>query len=169
MIGRILNSLAEPEQVPKVFAFAIMVVLIFSLTFSFQLNPQQLYPKPAPQVQLELAKKNVDISYNLAPYNRGGTPLDPNNKGTVKSQYQTPYEGWITAYLTPFSQWLRDISYHFGTTILSHPGGILDEILYYTRGFDTILESTILFVAFTVASWVILNRTEKEREEEGEE
>jgi energy-converting hydrogenase A subunit F len=164
LIGRILNSLAEPEQVPKVFAVAIMIVLLFSLTFSFQLNPQQLYPKPAPQVQMELAKQNIDISYNLAPYNRGGTPLDPNNLGIVKSQYQTPYEGWITAYLTPFSIWFRDISYHLGTTILSHPGGILDEILYYTRGYDTILESTILFTAFTIASWVILNRTERKKE-----
>jgi len=169
LIGRILNSLAEPEQVPKVFAFAIMIVLLFSLTSSFHLNSKQLYPKPAPQVQLELAKQNIDISYNLAPYNRGGTPLDPENLGTVRSQYQTPYEGWITGYLTPFSQMLRDISYHFGTTILSHPGGILDEILYYTRGLDTILETTILFTAFTIASWVIINRTEKERKEEKEE
>jgi energy-converting hydrogenase A subunit F len=164
VIGRILNSLAEPEQVPKIFAAAIIIVLIFSLTMTFDLNPQQLYPKPAPQVQLELAKANIDISYNLAPYNRGGLPLDPNNKGIVKSQYQTPYEGYITAYLTPFSQYLRDISYHFGTTILAHPGGILDEVLYYTRGYDTILESTILFTAFIIASWVILNITEKERE-----
>jgi energy-converting hydrogenase A subunit F len=165
LIGKILNSLAEPKQVPKIFAVAISVVLLFSLTLAFQLNPQQLYPKPASQVQIELAKQNIDISYNLAPYNRGGTPLDPNNKGIVRSQYYTPLNGWITAYLTPFSQFLRDITYHFGTTILGHPGGILDEILYYTRGLDTILESTILFTAFTIASWVILNRTEKGKEE----
>lgn len=165
MIGRILNSLAEPKQVPKVFAFAIMIVLISSLVLSFQLNPQQLYPKPAPQVQIELAKQKVDTSYNMAPYNRGGTPLDPNNRGTVRSQYKTPMEGMITGYLTPFSIWFRDISYHLGTTILSHPGGILDEILYYTRGLDTIVESSILFTAFTIASWVILNRTGKKREE----
>lgn len=161
MIGRILNSLADPEHVPKVFAVAISIVLLFGLVMTFQLNPQQLYPKPAPQVQIELAKQNIDISYNLAPYNRGGTPLDPNNKGIVRSQYFTPLNGWITAYLTPFAIWLRDVTYNFGTTILSHPGGILDEILYYTRGFDTILESTILFTAFAIASWVILNRTEK--------
>ncbi len=161
MIGRLFNKLANPDQVPKIFAFVIIVVLLFSLTLSFELNQNQLYPKPAPQVQIELAKKNIDISYNLAPYNRGGLPLDPNNKGIVKSQYYTPYEGWITAYLTPFSEWLRDISYHLGTTIVAHPGGILDEILYYTRGLDTILESTILFAAFTIASWVILNRTGK--------
>lgn len=163
MIGRILNLLAEPEQVPKVFAVVISIIMLFSLTMTFELNPQQLYPKPAPQVQLELAKKNIDISYNLAPYNRGGLPLDPNNLGIVRSQYYTPLNGWITAYLTPFSQWLRDVTYNFGTTILGHPGGILDEILYYTRGFDTILESTILFTAFSIASWVILNRTEKKK------
>lgn len=161
MIGRIFNKLANPDQVPKVFAFVIIVVLLFSLTLSFELNQNQLYPKPAPQVQLELAKQNIDISYNLAPYNRGGLPLDPNNRGIVKSQYYIPYEGWITAYLTPFSQWLRDNSYHLGTTIVAHPGGILDEILYYTRGLHTILQSAILFTAFTIASWVILNRTEK--------
>lgn len=143
-----------------------MLVLLVSLVYSYQLNPEQLYTKPAPQVQIEMAQEeNVDVSYNLAPYNRGGTPLDPEDRGIVKSQYDTGNLGWITAYLTPFSQWLRNISYRFGTTILSHPGGILDEILYYTRGLDTILESTILFVAFTIASWVILNRTEKERKE----
>jgi energy-converting hydrogenase A subunit F len=159
LIGRILNSLANPKQVPKIFAIAITVVLLFSLAFSFHLNPKQLYPKPAPQVQIELAKKNVDISMNLAPYNRGGLPLEANNTGIVRSQYPVPYEGYITAYLTPISQWLRDISYHLGTTIVAHPGGILDEILYYPRGLDTIIESTILFTAFTIASWVIINRT----------
>ncbi len=164
MIGRILNSLAEPENVPKVFSVAISIVLLFSLTMVFELNPNQLYPKPAPQVQVELAKQNIDISYNLAPYNRGGLPLEPDNRGIVKSQYHTPYEGLITAYLTPFSEFLRDNTYHFGTTILGHPGGILDEVLYYTRGYDTILESTILFTAFTIASWVILNITAKERD-----
>ncbi|MBC7097014.1 MAG: DUF2106 family protein, partial [Methanobacteriales archaeon] len=72
MIGRILNSLAEPRVVPKIFAFAIAIVLVFSLPLPFHLNPEQVYPKPAPQLQMELAKKNIDISYNLAPYNRGG-------------------------------------------------------------------------------------------------
>jgi len=161
LIGRILNSLAEPRMVPKIFALAIAIVLVFSLPLPFHLSPEQIYPKPAPQIQIELAKKNIDVSYNLAPYNRGGLPVDPNNRGIVRSQYRSPYEGFITAYLTPFSQWLRDISYHLGTTIVAHPGGILDEILYYTRGLDTILESTILFTAFTIASWVMLNRTRK--------
>jgi len=161
LIGRIFNSLAEPRMVPKVFAFAIAIILIFGLSLPFYLNPKQLYPKPAPQLQIELAKKKVDVSYNIAPYNRGGSPVDPKNKGIVKSQYRSPYEGFITAYLTPFSQWLRNNSYHIGTTILAHPGGILDEILYYTRGLDTVLESSILFAAFAIASWVILNRTKK--------
>lgn len=51
------------------------------------------------------------------------------------------------------------MSPYFGTTIYSSPGGLIDEILYYTRGFDTILESSILMMAFIVASWLAVNYT----------
>ena len=35
----------------------------------------------------------------------------------------------------------------------------MDEILYYTRGFDTILESSILMMSFIIASWLSINYT----------
>ena len=60
----------------------------------------------------------------------------------------------MTAYLTPMSQLLADYTLHLGTSIVSHPGGILDEILYYTRGFDTIVEASILFCAFAIAAFL---------------
>jgi energy-converting hydrogenase A subunit F len=43
---------------------------------------------------------------------------------------------------------------HAGTTIVAHPGGILDEILYNTRGLDTVVEPTILFIAFAIAAYL---------------
>ena len=51
------------------------------------------------------------------------------------------------------------ISPYFGTSIYSSPGGLIDEILYYTRGFDTVLESSILMMAFIIASWLCVNYT----------
>jgi len=50
---------------------------------------------------------------------------------------------------------------YFGTTIVSTPGGILDEILYYTRGFDTVLESLTLLLSFTIFGWLFLNRNNR--------
>ena len=37
-------------------------------------------------------------------------------------------------------------------------------MLYYTRGFDTILESSILMMAFIIASWLTINYTMKRRD-----
>jgi energy-converting hydrogenase A subunit F len=48
---------------------------------------------------------------------------------------------------------------YYGTSIYSSPGGLIDEILYYTRGFDTVLESSILMMAFVIASFIALNFT----------
>ncbi|MFA6672867.1 MAG: DUF2106 family protein, partial [Methanoculleus sp.] len=49
---------------------------------------------------------------------------------------------------------------YIGTTIVAHPGGIIDEILYNTRGADTVVETSILFTAFAIASY--LYRREEE-------
>ena len=56
-----------------------------------------------------------------------------------------------------------NISPYFGTSIYSSPGGLIDEILYYTRGFDTVLESSILMMAFIIASWLSVNYTMNRR------
>ena len=45
-------------------------------------------------------------------------------------------------------------SLYLGITIVSHPGGIIDEILYNTRGLDTVVETSILFVAFAIAAFL---------------
>ena len=45
---------------------------------------------------------------------------------------------------------------------------ICDEILYYTRGFDTILESSILMMSFIIASWLSVNYTMNRKNDEKE-
>ncbi len=46
--------------------------------------------------------------------------------------------------------------------------GLIDEILYYTRGFDTILESSILMMSFIIASWLSMNYTMNRKNDENE-
>ena len=74
----------------------------------------------------------------------------------------------ITGYMSPLAQWISSISPYFGTSIYSSPGGLIDEILYYTRGFDTILESSILMMSFIIASWLSINYT-MNRKNDGDE
>ncbi len=73
--------------------------------------------------------------------------------------------GNITGYLSPMAITVKDTTLYYGTSIYSSPGGLIDEILYYTRGFDTILESSILMMAFVVASWIALNFTMRREDE----
>ena len=70
--------------------------------------------------------------------------------------------------MSPLAEWISSISPYFGTSIYSSPGGLIDEILYYTRGFDTILESTILMMSFIIASWLSINYTMNRKNDEGE-
>ena len=74
----------------------------------------------------------------------------------------------ITGYMSPISEWVSSISPYFGTSIYSSPGGLIDEILYYTRGFDTILESSILMMSFIIASWLSINYTMNRKNDEKE-
>jgi energy-converting hydrogenase A subunit F len=69
--------------------------------------------------------------------------------------------------MTPIAEMLKGISPYFGTSICASPGGVIDEILYYTRGFDTILESSILMMAFIIASWLAINFTMDRKEKKG--
>lgn len=151
-IGRLWNSLANPERIPRLFALILGIVLIAGLFIPLALDNQQLYPRPAPQEQ-------INAQDPLAPYDRGGTPFE--ERGIVKAQYPqyAPAIGEITAYLSPVAISVKNTTLYYGTSIYSSPGGLIDEILYYTRGFDTVLESSILMMAFVIASWIALNFT----------
>ena len=104
----------------------------------------------------------------IAPYDRGGQPLT--QPGEIDPQYPENAEslGMITGYMSPLAQWISSISPYFGTSIYSSPGGLIDEILYYTRGFDTILESSILMMSFIIASWLSINYTMNRKNDENE-
>ncbi len=156
-IGRFWNSLANPDKIPRLYALLLAIVLIAGFFIPIALNNHQLYPRPAPQDQISA----VDP---LAPYDRGGVPFV--ERGIVKAQYPQylPAIGEITAYLSPIASGVRDTTLYYGTSIYSSPGGLIDEILYYTRGFDTVLESSILMMAFVIASWVALNFTMRREE-----
>ena len=159
--GVLWNKLADPKNVPRLFAFSLGVLLIIGLLVPIALNPDQIYVRPAPQEQ-------VDEGLALAPYDRGGEPLK--EAGVIDPQYpeNAASLGMITGYMSPIAQWISSISPYFGTSIYSSPGGLIDEILYYTRGFDTILESSILMMSFIIASWLSINYTMNRKNDEKE-
>lgn len=160
-IGVLWNKLADPKNVPRLFAFCLGVILIIGLIVPMALNPDQLYVRPAPQEQ-------IDEGLAIAPYDRGGEVLT--QAGIINPQYpdNAASLGMITGYMSPLAQWVSSISPYFGTSIYSSPGGLIDEILYYTRGFDTILESSILMMAFIIASWLSVNYTMNRKNDEKE-
>ncbi len=153
-LGKMWNHISKPEVVPRLFAGFLCLVLFIEFFAPTTLNENQLYPKDTPQSQV--------LKTPLAPYDRGGEPLK--KAADIKTQYPQfqPIRGKITAYLSPVSIWISEKTPYFGTSIVSTPGGILDEILYYTRGFDTVLESTTLLLSFIIFSWIYLNRSEVE-------
>ncbi len=160
-IGVLWNKLADPKNIPRLFAFSLGVILIIGLIVPMALNPDQLYVRPAPQEQ-------IDDGLSIAPYDRGGEVLT--EPGQINPQYpeNAAELGMISGYMSPLAQWVSSISPYFGTSIYSSPGGLIDEILYYTRGFDTILESSILMMSFIIASWLSINYT-MNRKNEGSE
>ena len=151
-IGRFWNSLANPDRIPRFYALLLAIVLLGGLVIPLALNDHQLYPRPEPQNQIN----SIDP---LAPYDRGGVPFV--QRGIVKAQYPQflPAIGEITAYLSPIAMGVKNTTLYYGTSIYSSPGGLIDEILYYTRGFDTVLESSILMMAFVIASFIAINFT----------
>ena len=156
-IGQIWNKLADPKNVPRLFAFCLGVILIVGFIVPMTLNPDQIYVRPAPQSQ-------IDENLSIAPYDRGGEILK--SPGEINPQFPENAKelGMITAYMSPLAKWISSISPYFGTSIYSSPGGLIDEVLYYTRGFDTILESSILMMAFIIASWLTVNYTMKRKD-----
>ena len=146
IIRRISHYISNYENIMPLFAGACAVlILIGILLLPIQYNPVQLYPK------------TIDRNSSLDPYDRGGPPF---TQVEIGAQYpdNSPTAGLVTTYLTPFSLFLSQVTLHLGTTIVAHPGGIIDEILYNTRGFDTVVEATILFIAFAVASYLYRRR-----------
>ena len=160
-IGALWNKLANPKNVPRIFAFSLAIILILGFMIPLELNTDQIYPRPEPQ-------KQIDEGLAVAPYDRGGEVLK--TPGIVMAQFPQNAEeiGMITSYMSPVAIWVSETSPYFGTSIYSSPGGLIDEILYYTRGFDTILESSILMMSFIIASWLSINYT-MNRKNEGEE
>lgn len=158
-LAEIWNMLANPKLIPRLFSLVLGIILLIGLIIPMDLNDNQLYTRPAIQEQ-------INQNNPLAPYDRGGIPLLED--AYVKAQYPNNSKdlGKITAYLSPLALMVKNNTIYFGTSICASPGGILDEILYYTRGFDTILESSILMMAFVIASWVGLNFTMRREEEE---
>lgn len=158
-LAEIWNSLANPKLIPRLFSLVLGIILLIGLIIPMDLNENQLYTRPAIQEQM-------NTNDSLAPYNREGIPFIED--AYVKAQYPNNSKdlGKITAYISPLAIFVRDNTIYFGTSICASPGGIIDEILYYTRGFDTILESSILMMAFVIASWVGLNFTMRREEEE---
>ncbi|NYT06387.1 MAG: EhaF family protein [Methanomicrobiales archaeon] len=143
LISRISRELSNYDYLAAVYALLVIVVTIVGvLTLPFlSYEDGQIYGK------------HIDRQSPLDPYDRGGTPF---NATIVHAQYpeNSPTLGYVTAYLTPLSQFFADTTQHLGTTIVAHPGGIIDEILYNTRGLDTVVESSILFVAFAIAAYL---------------
>jgi len=137
-ISRLISNYDNLAAVYAVLALALTVVGLLTLPALFY-DEAQLYPK------------NIDRNSTLDPYDRGGLPFE---QAVVVAQYpeNSPYLGYVTAYLTPLSLFMAQTTLHLGTTIVSHPGGIIDEILYNTRGLDTVVETSILFTAFAIAA-----------------
>jgi energy-converting hydrogenase A subunit F len=143
IIRRISQALSRLENLSGVYALMVIVVTLVGIVTLPLLDYQgdALYPK------------NINRASSLDPYDRGGQPF---NATVVQAQYpeNSPYLGYVTAYLTPLSLFLAEHTLHLGTTIVSHPGGIIDEILYNSRGLDTVVETSILFTAFAIASYL---------------
>jgi len=142
IIRKISHFLCNYENIMPLFAGACMFLFIAGiLLLPIQYSDSQLYPK------------TIDRNSSLDPYDRGGPPF---TQVVIADQYpdNSPTAGLVTSFLTPFSLWLSQVTHHIGTTIVAHPGGIIDEILYNTRGLDTVVEATILFVAFAIASYI---------------
>lgn len=142
IIRKISHFLCEYRNIMPLFAGACALLFLAGILLL-----------PIPYADHQLYPKTIDRNSTLDPYDRGGPPFV---QATIGSQYpeNSPTAGFVTTYLTPFSLFLAQTTRHLGTTIVAHPGGIIDEILYNTRGLDTVVEPTILFIAFAIASYL---------------
>ena len=51
-LGRILNELANPKRIPRIFCVTLGLLLLVGFLVPMSLNENQLYPRPAPQEQI---------------------------------------------------------------------------------------------------------------------
>ena len=106
-IGRIWNKLADPKNVPRLFAFCLGVILIAGFVVPMALNPDQIYTRPAPQDQ-------IDEGLSIAPYDRGGVVFK--SPGIINPQYPENARelGMITGYMSPLAEvfYINDGIYH---------------------------------------------------------
>ena len=137
--------MADIDNLIAIYSVIVVAIACISLVI--------LVVSPIGYEDAQLYPKEINTSSPLNPYERGGTPFGTTD---VAAQYpqNSPYLGYVTAYLTPLSAFMAITNDYLGTTIVSHPGGIIDEILYNTRGLDTIVETSILFIAFAIASFL---------------
>jgi len=142
VIQKISRIISRYEMIMPLFAGAVTLLFIIAI-----------FTLPLPYYEDQLYPKTINRSSSLDPYDRGGPPF---TQAVIIVQYpeNSPTAGYVTTYLTPFSWFLANTTLYAGTTIVAHPGGILDEILYNTRGLDTVVEPTILFIAFAIASYL---------------
>ncbi|MDU9375621.1 hypothetical protein McpSp1_01980 [Methanocorpusculaceae archaeon Sp1] len=143
-VQKISEYLADTNNLPKIYAAVVCLIAVIGLlTVPFLVYDEtQLYPK------------SINPESSLNPYDRGGIPFAEPAQIVAQYPENSPAIGYVTAYLTPASWFLANTTMYLGTTIVGHPGGILDEILYYTRGLDTIVEASIFFAAFAIASFL---------------
>lgn len=52
-IGALWNKLANPKNVPRIFAFSLGIILLIGFIVPMSLNPDQIYPRPEPQEQID--------------------------------------------------------------------------------------------------------------------
>ncbi|MCP1662740.1 MAG: DUF2106 domain-containing protein [Methanocalculus sp. MSAO_Arc1] len=147
IIHRISRILSNFDNLSKVYAVLVILVMaggIISIP-SFDYQGDRLYPK------------TIDRESPLDPYDRGGEGSAP---PVLAAEYpeNTPYLGYTTAYLSPLAVLIASNTLHMGTTIVSHPGGVIDEILYATRGLDTVAETAVLFIGFAIAAYLFRRR-----------
>ena len=95
------------------------------------------------------------------------TPKPPSEKnifGTTAGQYDIFYGVvWGTRTAFKIGLFVVTIAGLVGVSlgaISGYFGGIIDEILYNTRGLDTIAETSILFIAFAIASFLFRRKEE---------
>jgi energy-converting hydrogenase A subunit F len=142
IIQRISRIISNYEVIMPLFAGAVTVLFLIAI-----------FSLPLPYYEEQLYPKTFDPASPLNPYDRGGPPF---TQADIQDQYpaNSPSAGYVTTYLSPLSWYMANATLYLGTTIVAHPGGILDEILYNTRGLDTVVEPTILFIAFAIASYL---------------
>jgi len=150
MIRKISKILSNFDNLSRVYAILIIIVILAGLISipSMEYHGDRLYPK------------TIDRDSPLDPYDRGGEPFE---RADILAEYpeNSPYLGFTTAYLTPLAMAVVATTPYMGTTIVAHPGGIIDEILYVTRGLDTVVETAILFVAFAMAAYLYRRRDDE--------